>query len=207
MDMAEFRSRRATERQKAGKTNGPKRAAFYFDLASPFTYLAAERVERGFAEVEWIPACGTTLRTGAAEQEADRRAADRRAAALRLPIVWPARWPKEVRPAMRAATFAAEQGRGAIFVLAACRLAWAGGFDLADPDVVVEAAAAAGLPTQDVLAAARDASRDERIAEAGRRIREAGADRLPALVVARTVFAGEDRVAEAAALARRPESA
>ena len=39
---------------------------------------------------------------------------------------------------------------------------------------------------------------------AGRKLLAAGADRLPALRVGRLLFAGEGRVAEAAAAARRP---
>ena len=34
------------------------RATLYFDLGSPYTYLAAERAERLFAGLEWRPALG-----------------------------------------------------------------------------------------------------------------------------------------------------
>src|SRR4051794_31323969 len=40
----------------------PVRAEFLFDLGSPFTYLAAERVDRAFDAVAWTPACARTLR-------------------------------------------------------------------------------------------------------------------------------------------------
>ena len=56
--------------------------------------------------------------------------AEERAAALRLPLEWPERWPMPVPAAMRVAHYAAQQGRGGAFVLAATRLAFAGGFDL-----------------------------------------------------------------------------
>ena len=36
----------------------PVRAEFLFDLASPFTYLAAERVDRAFDAVAWTPHAG-----------------------------------------------------------------------------------------------------------------------------------------------------
>ena len=61
---------------------------------------------------------------------------------------------------MRAAAYAAEQGRGGEFVLAAGRLAFAGGFDLDDPEILAEAAAAAGIPLEDCLHAAGDFARD-----------------------------------------------
>ena len=85
-----------------------------------------------------------------------RRAAEERAAALRLPLVWPERFPAEVPAAMRVAARAQEAGRGAAFVLAATRLAFCGGFDLDDPEILAEAAAAAGVVLDECLHAARD---------------------------------------------------
>ena len=79
-----------------------------------------------------------------------------RAPQLRLPLVWPEHFPREVPAAMRAAAYAAEQGRGGEFVLAAGRLAFCGGFDLDDPEILAEAAAAAGIPLDDCLRAAGD---------------------------------------------------
>ena len=41
---------------------GPRqRARFFFDLACPFSYLGAERVERVLGEVEWIPSASKLL--------------------------------------------------------------------------------------------------------------------------------------------------
>src|SRR3712207_793276 len=93
------------------------RAEFLFDLASPFTYLAAERVERAFDEVTWTPACARTLRCasmpmGAGDVEPIMDLAEERAAALRLPLEWPERWPMPVPAAMRVAHHASQQGRG-----------------------------------------------------------------------------------------------
>src|SRR3954454_15455061 len=110
------------------------RAEFIFDLASPFTYLAAERVERAFDEVTWTPACSRTLRcatmpAGFGEAQECVDLAEERAAGLRLPLAWPERWPMAVPAAMRVAHYAAQQRRGGPFVLAATRLAFAGGFD------------------------------------------------------------------------------
>ena len=102
---------------------------------------------------------------------------------------------------MRAAALACELGRGAAFVLAAGRLAFCGGFDLGDPEVLAEAAAAAGLPLDACLAAAGDAGRDAAIEDAGRRLVAMGADELPALRVGRRLFDGEERLPEAAAAA------
>jgi 2-hydroxychromene-2-carboxylate isomerase len=187
------------------------RTTFWFDLALPETYLAAERVDRLFADVRWLPAsldalhAGARLRDPAVRETAMAEAADR-ATALSVPLVWPHPFPAEVGPAMRAAGLACELGRGAAFVLAASRLAFCGGFDLADPEVLAETAAAAGIPLDACLEAAGDRARDGAIDDEGRRLLAMGADRLPALRVGRVLFAGEERLSEAAAAARSAES-
>jgi 2-hydroxychromene-2-carboxylate isomerase len=203
---------RLAERRQARRTCtrewvAPARAEFLFDLGCPFTYLAAERVERAFDHVVWTPASGNVLRGGSLAADPDAEAAIRvgaaeRAAALRLPLEWPESFPAEVIAAMRVASHAAECGRGAAFVLAAGRLAFCGGFDLDDPEILFEAAAAAGLALDACLRAAGDRGRDGAIEEAGRRLLAVGADRLPALRVGRSLYWGEHRVAEAAAAAR-----
>lgn len=184
----------------------PVRAQLYFDLACPFTYLVTERVERSFEQVTWTPACSVTLQRGCPADDAETRervriAAEQRAAALRLPLVWPERFPSDARAAMRAASFAAQRGRGGAFVLAAGRLAFCGGFDLDDPEVLAEAAAAAGVPLGECLEAARDPRRDAAMEVAARRLLAAGADRLPALRVGRSLFWGETQLGSAVAAA------
>jgi 2-hydroxychromene-2-carboxylate isomerase len=102
---------------------------------------------------------------------------------------------------MRAAALACEMGRGAAFVLAASRLAFCGGFDLGDPEVLAEAAAAASIPLDLCLNAAGCATRDGEIEDASRRLVAMGADELPVLRVGRTLFSGESRLPEALAAA------
>jgi len=199
--------REARRRGRAGRLRQRSRARFFFDLSCPFTYLVAERVERGFDEVVWTPASAGALRRSCLAHDdvaaaAVHRAAEERAAALRMPLVWPERFPTEVSAAMRVAALAAENGRGAGFVLAATRLAFCGGFDLDDPEILAEAAAAAGVVLDDCLRAARDESRDSPIEAAGRLLLAAGADRLPALRIGRALYWGERRVGEALHAAR-----
>jgi 2-hydroxychromene-2-carboxylate isomerase len=198
--------REAHRRRDAGHRRARSRAEFFFDLACPFTYLAAERVERSFDHVVWQPASSDALRRSALTADACaasvRRAAEERAAALRLPLVWPERFPEAVPVAMRVAARAAEGGRGAAFVLAATRLAFCGGFDLDDPEILAEAAAAAGVVLDDTLLTARDVGRDGAIEAAGRALLAAGADQLPALRIGRALYWGEERVGEALAAAR-----
>lgn len=197
----------ASSLEAAPRARRPARSTFSFDLALPGTYLAAERVDRIFPDVTWEPASVEALRRGAAFDDAGARAAamehaSDRAAALSVPLVWPEAFPADVRAAMRVAHLASSVGRGAAFVLAAGRLAFCGGFDLGDPEVLAEAAAAADLPLDLCLDAAHDVSRDGAIEDNGRRLLAQGADRLPALRVGRLLFPGEERLAEAAAALR-----
>ena len=199
--------RRAARRTRTLRAHAPSRVEFLFDLSCPFSYLAAERLERAFGDVIWTPACTAALHCGSPAADPHelarmRAAAERRAAELRLPLVWPERFPDAVPAAMRAASYASECGRGAPFVLAAGRLAFCGGFDLDDPEILAEAAAAAGIGMDGCLQAVGEIRRDGAIEAAGRRLLAAGADRLPALRVGQSLFSGEDRVAEAAAAAR-----
>jgi 2-hydroxychromene-2-carboxylate isomerase len=197
---------RREDRRLAGPA-GPRAAStFFFDLACPHTYLAADRVERLLGGVVWRPAFADALHRAdpwrdAASREQLRQDVQRRAAVLRMPLVWPDGAPRPARAVMRAAAFATEQGRGGPFALAASRLAYCGGFDLDDPEVLAEAAAAAGIGLRECLRAARDLSRDEQLTKAGRRLLAAGADRLPAVQVGRAVICGEERLGEAAAWA------
>ena len=200
------------ERRRAWKAREVRRTAprdlarveLFFDLADPFSYLAAERVERAFDAVTWSPAVQPAP-GGASRPDLEvllRRQAEDRAFALRMPLVWPDRFPSGVPAAMRVATLASECGRGAAFVHAAGRLAFCGGFDLEDPDVLAEAGAAAGLAAEACLVAAGDERRDGMIAAAGRVVCAASADRLPVLRVGDSLYWGEHRIAEAAAAAR-----
>jgi 2-hydroxychromene-2-carboxylate isomerase len=176
------------------------RVSFYFDLSSPLTYLAAERVDRLFPNLEWRPVLEEVLQ----RPPVDTVVAEERAHAIGLPLVWPDLGPDAVRPAMRVASLAAERGRAAPFVLAASRLAFCGGFELDHPEVLAEAAAAANLGLEDCLHAAGDVARDGEMEETACRLMAQGADQLPALRVGRMLFSGEHRIAEAAAAAATP---
>jgi 2-hydroxychromene-2-carboxylate isomerase len=206
-EVIRLEDRRARRRPDVEAGCRAVRAEFFFDLASPFTYLAAERVDRAFDAVTWTPACALKLRcrdlpSGEAEAGEVAGRAEARAAALRLPLEWPERWPAPVPAAMRVAHQAAQEGRGGAFVLAATRLAFAGGFDLEDIDILTEAAAAAGLPLDACLRAAREDRRDGAAEASARRLLGAGVDRLPALAIGRRVVWGEERVGDAAMTAR-----
>lgn len=196
-------------KERLADRSRPRRSglpAFFFDVADPFSYFAAERVERTLGVVEWVPASGAALREGAAPERACRDIfdAERRAGELRLPLVWPDRFPDSAPNALRAAAQAARIGAGARFALAALRLAFCGGFDLEDPEILAEAAAAAGIQLHDCFGAITDESIEESLTATTRGLRMRGVQRLPAIRIGNAWFAGEQRLAEAAALAHTP---
>jgi len=194
------RTTTATRRRQSPRAS--MRAAIYFDLASPYTYLAAERAERLFPGLRWLPAYSEALGCAGRVDDHERGLVAQRAAVLGLPIVWPMGPAARVVGAMRVATLAAESHRCAEFVLAASRLMFCGGFDIDEPEILAEAAGVAGIELGEMLHAAGDAGRDDEVEDAGRKLVEAGADRLPVLTVERRMFCGEDRLSEAAAAAR-----
>lgn len=192
---------RRTERSRRGLRQRP---AFFFDLVCPFSYLAAEQVPRALGRVEWIPVRAELISDEPwGRMEAVCANAQRRAVALRLPLVWPERWPAARPRALRAASYAAEHGAGEQFALAASRLAFCGGFDLEESDVLAEAAAAAGIALDECLAAADDAGRDQAIRATARGLRARGVTQLPAFRVGPHFLQGE-RATEAASLLREP---
>lgn len=177
-------------------------AAFFYDVGCPFSYLIAERIERVLGEVEWVPAPAGGLDGGArwVRFDAMRALAERDALAARLPLVWPDRFPADARHALRAASYAAENGAGATFALAASRLAFCGGFDLEDPETLAVAAAAAGLSLDGCLGAARDPGRDRVLWATARGLHARGVRALPALRLGRRFIEGERILIEGAAL-------
>jgi 2-hydroxychromene-2-carboxylate isomerase len=195
-DVIQLTRNRLGRRASASSEDAP--VTFYFDLASPHTYLAAERVERRFGGACWRPA---VLWAGVAAEGEDaareRETTQQRARELRMPLVWPERYPTGVPKAMRVATFAAAQGCGSAFAIAAGRLAFCGGFDIEDPDMLAEAAAAAGLEVREALIAARATERDDEVLAAGRTIWVDGGAALPALRLEGRLYCGEPQISSA----------
>lgn len=176
-------------------------SAFFFDLSCPFSYLAAERVERVLGDVDWVPCpLPTAARHGPGHDLIARTR--REALALAVPIVWPDAFPAPVPSAMRAAAYAAEIGAGPRFALAASRLAFCGGYNLEDREILAEAAAAAGMPIDACLAAADDRGRDTGLQATARRLRSSGVLSVPAIRIGRRWLWGEQMLHEARPLLR-----
>jgi 2-hydroxychromene-2-carboxylate isomerase len=191
-------------------------ATFYYDLGSPYAYLAAERIHGVFDEAgapppAWQPILlgGLFKRFGRDSwangpgREEGMREVERRAQAYGLPpIRWPDPWPGNYLFAMRVATFANEIGRGVSLPLAAFRQHFAAGRDLADPDNVLIAAASAELHPRALSVAVERDSIKAALRDATQAAGGAGVTGVPSVVVAGRVFWGDDRLEEAAAAAR-----
>jgi 2-hydroxychromene-2-carboxylate isomerase len=98
-------------------------------------------------------------------------------------------------------------GAGPAFALAACRLAFCGGFDLEDPSNLAEAAAAAGIEHDECLRAAADPGNDVALESSAGDLVRLGVTQLPAVRIGHRWFAGEGSLAEASAWARAPLAA
>jgi predicted DsbA family dithiol-disulfide isomerase len=100
-----------------------------------------------------------------------------------------------------------QTGVGSAFALAAGRLAFCGGYNLGDPAILAEAAAAAGIGLDACLDAAEDGTYDESLATNARALMALGVTQLPAFGVGARWFAGEASLDEASAWARVPMAA
>jgi 2-hydroxychromene-2-carboxylate isomerase len=180
---------------------------FYFDLASPDAYLAAERVMHVLPEIpEWVPvrlgglaAGGVAAFRCAEEEEIYRAEVERRAAVYELQAVrWPDPFPADTEWAMLAATYAKQIGRGVAFSLAAFRQAFAGGRDLSERDSVLIAAAACEMHPTALIKGAGLGSIARRLEEATAAAAAAGVLDVPAVQVGDRVFHGDRELERAA---------
>ncbi len=188
---------------------------FYYDLGSPYAYLAAERIHTVFDEAgapvpRWQPILlgGLFKRFGRDSwangpgRDEGMREVERRAQAYGLPpIRWPENWPGNYLFAMRVATFANEIDRAVSLPLAAFRQAFAAGRDLAEADNVFIAAASAELHPRALEAAVGRESIKTRLRDATEAAGDAGVRGVPSLLVGGEVFWGDDRLDEAASAA------
>src|SRR3954470_1471133 len=186
------------------------RPELYFDVGSPYSFLAVERAERVLgAPPELRPVLlGGLFKLGnrrswgvgdPALREAGMLEVESRATAYDLPAIrWPRPWPGDYLTAMRIATWADAEGAGAAFAFAAGRRLFLAGRDLSLPDECAAAAEEAGLGGIEAL---RAAARPE-VKAALRRTTEAAHARgvlgVPTVAIGGELFWGDDRLEEAA---------
>jgi 2-hydroxychromene-2-carboxylate isomerase len=184
---------------------------FYFDLGSPYAYLAAERLGSLFvAPVRWQPVLLGGLfklagRSSWAIGDDQRRRRgiediERRAQSYGLPPMrWPDPWPSNYLFAMRAATYAFEVGPGHAFVMQAYRNAFQRGVDLSTPAHVLEAGSEVGLEADAVEAAVGDDAIKGALKDATDAAFTRGVIGVPTIAIGDELFWGDDRLEDAAA--------
>jgi 2-hydroxychromene-2-carboxylate isomerase len=170
---------------------------FFYDLASPECYLAAERMTELPVFPEWEPVLGAHI---GGQPAADPDDFARRVSQAELqPLRWPASWPPDSERAMLAATYAKHIGRAVSFSLAAFRQAFAAGRDLGDDNTILLAAAACEMHPAAVLKGIGLRSIRDGLRGAGERARAAGVQSLPAIAVDGELFYGDRALDDAGA--------
>jgi 2-hydroxychromene-2-carboxylate isomerase len=184
---------------------------FYFDVGSPYAYLASERVANVFPEpVRWQPVLlgGLFKLTGRSSwalgdyrrRQAGMAEIERRARGYGLPpILWPDPWPTDYLSAMRAVTWAFAVGRGHELATRLFRGAFQAGHELSIEAHVLAAASAVGLDRGDTRDAIRDPAIKARLREATEAAYAHGVFGVPTVDVAGELFWGDDRLVDAAA--------
>jgi 2-hydroxychromene-2-carboxylate isomerase len=195
------------------------RVTFYFDLGSPYAYLAAERLPTLLPEpVQWQPVLlgGLFRLTGRSSwalgdyrrRQSGMAELERRARRYGLPPMrWPDPWPGDYLTAMRAATFAFASGRGREFTCQAFGNAFQRGADLSKSVHVFEAAAQAGLHPDEVATASGAPQIKQALRAATEAAYELGVFGVPTIAIGDELFWGDDRLEDAAARLRSATAA
>jgi len=190
-------------------TGTDRAPVLYFDLGSPYAYLAVERVA-GVLGVEprlepivlgaIFKSRGYGSWAHTPEREQGVEEVERRAAAYGLPpVAWPPGWPPNTLNAQRAVVWAERYGLGRELTRAAFRRAFADGRDLADMQVLRSIARSLGLPHEELEAAISDPKLKEELKRRTGAAQEAGVNGVPTLRIGAELFYGDDQLERAAA--------
>jgi 2-hydroxychromene-2-carboxylate isomerase len=202
---------------------------FYFGAMSPYSWLAAERIETLLPEARWQGVfAGAVFKAngrsswGLGEARGEGMAeCEARTAEYGLgTICWPVPWPTSDLLIARAMTFAsrtpastpASRAAGGEeplrrLALAAMRLAFLEGGDLGEADTVLEAADRAGLDRRELGEALVDPEIKLALREGTDEVVALGVFGVPTVVIDGELYWGDDRLREAAAAHRARASA
>jgi len=187
---------------------------FYFDIGSPYAYLAAERMHTLLPEpVIWQPlllgglfkltgrsswALGDYRRRQTGMAEIERRARHYGLPAMR----WPDPWPTDYLIAMRAVTYAFGVDRGRELTMRMFRNAFQRGRELSRQAEVLEAGAEIGLGREELERAVEDPRTKQRLRAATELAHDLGVFGVPTFAIDGELFWGDDRLEDAAAYFR-----
>jgi 2-hydroxychromene-2-carboxylate isomerase len=186
---------------------------FYFDIGSPYAYLAAERVGSVLPErPRWQPVLlgGLFKLTGRSSwalgdyrrRQAGMAEIERRARGYGLPpIRWPDPWPTNYLAAMRVVTWGFGAGRGPEVAMRLFRDGFQRGHELSIEAHVLSAAAEVGLDRRTAADAMRDPAIKTALRDATEVAHAHGVFGVPTVDVAGELFWGDDRLEDAATYA------
>ena len=182
-------------------------SVLYYDLASPYAYLAVSRAAEVLGEQPRLQpvlvgaifgwrgrgSWALTDQRNAGEEEIERRAAR-----YGLPqIVWPEGWPLNSLAPMRAAVFAEREGAGPEFARAAFEREFTRGEDISDVALLDEIGREVGI--ENVRHAVADPEIKQALRAATEQAWERGVHGVPTLEAGGRLYFGDDRLEEAAA--------
>jgi 2-hydroxychromene-2-carboxylate isomerase len=180
-------------------------ATFYFDVGSPYVYLAAERLDGlGHGDAEWQPVSlgGLFKLTGRSswgltpDRDAGMAEIEARAERYGLPpLRWPDPWPGHYLQAMRACVAAAECDTLKPFARTALRMAFTEGRDLSLLDEVLEAARRTDLDPSRLQSRIADQDIKDRLRAATAAAHARGVFGVPTLALGDRLLWGDDRLA------------
>jgi 2-hydroxychromene-2-carboxylate isomerase len=181
---------------------------FYLGAMSPYSWLAAERIDALLPDAQWRPvflaavfkASDRTSWGLTERREVEIAQCEARAAAHGLgPIHWPEPWPTSDLLVARGMAYADSRGVLRQFALSAMRVCFLDGRDLAELDSVLEAGRRTGIEPSvleralgdDAVKGSLRHTTDEAIAR--------GVVGVPTVAIGTDLFWGDDRLEDAAA--------
>lgn len=185
----------------------PSPPIFYFGAMSPYSWFAAERIEQLLPEARWrgvlagvvFAAHGRTSWGLTEARAAGLADCEARAASHGLgPISWPREWPTSDLHAARAMLAAEHRGLLKPFSLAAMRMAFREGADLADREIALEAGSRVGIDRDELDLAMQAPELKQALRELNDEALAAGVFGVPTVLIGGELFWGDDRLEEAA---------
>lgn len=182
---------------------------FFFDLLSPFSYLASTQVEavcaRTGAALAWKPfLLGAVFK---ATENASPLSNPHKAAYLLKdlqrwadhyglpPLTFPSEFPFRVVDADRLVLVAAEQGKAGVFARAAFDAIWAGGKDLGKPEALAPVLRSVGMDPAISLERAGSIEIKDALKRNGEEAVARGAFGAPTFFIGDEMYLGNDRLA------------
>lgn len=184
-----------------------ERIEFFWDAASPYTYLASTQIEGVAADcgvdIDWRPfLLGAVFEATGNQAPANVPAKGKYlfrdirnwASYYGVPLTFPESFPVQSLYAGRAGLAAAEQGQGALFAKNVLYAHWAEGRDVGDSQVLAKVATDSGLDPDQIANRIEEQTIKDRFKANTDEAVERGAFGAPTLFVGDTLFWGNDRL-------------